>query len=438
MFKNENLIVLSINEYFCRKCNKKYNSNEVIIWLGGGLHLFVRCPKCYNKMFKIKSDSLIRSKTYNFQSFFKSIDQSYQNKIGLLIVIDGLYISGVQKHILNLIKEINKLKFFPIIFALQGGGPLLKTFISQNIPVIIGNYNENKKETIKIIESFNLIFKKLIFLANLTIPIIIISKIKNKYPDIKLIAVLHIQTDNLASDDSILKFKNQLLKYNLIITVSESIKKQIINEIPEIKNRTICIKNSVTLSNYNFSKLGEKSQIRKVGTVTRFDSDKIDIINMINLTKNLKNQNISQLSIIGEGELKEKFLAKIDENHLSDFTNYINKDFINNKIYREFDIFLLPTKSEGTPYALLEAMATGIPTVVYRNVGVEEIIDNESNGFIIEPNNFSSLNKIISTLNQNKDLKLRIIENAFLTIKNHYLIENWIRKYEETLIRISQ
>ena len=55
-------------------------------------------------------------------------------------------------------------------------------------------------------------------------------------------------------------------------------------------------------------------------------------------------------------------------------------------LYREFDVFVLPTlPGEGIPRVLLEAMSNGLPVVTTNVAGIPSLITHEVNGLLVEP-----------------------------------------------------
>jgi glycosyltransferase involved in cell wall biosynthesis len=65
--------------------------------------------------------------------------------------------------------------------------------------------------------------------------------------------------------------------------------------------------------------------------------------------------------------------------------------------YRCCDIFVLPSRSEGRPNALLEAMASGLPSVATRIPGVLEVLTEES-GILVDVGDSDSLTEAICAL----------------------------------------
>jgi glycosyltransferase involved in cell wall biosynthesis len=61
------------------------------------------------------------------------------------------------------------------------------------------------------------------------------------------------------------------------------------------------------------------------------------------------------------------------------------------RVFREADLFVMPSLSEGLPVALLEAMARGLPIVVTRVGGVPEVVSDGVDAVLVEPGDPAAL-----------------------------------------------
>lgn len=77
-------------------------------------------------------------------------------------------------------------------------------------------------------------------------------------------------------------------------------------------------------------------------------------------------------------------------------------------LYRQTDIFALPTLAEGVPGVLMEAMAMEIPCVSTWITGVPELIRNGIDGILVAPSDSEALAAALESLIVDPDLRLRI------------------------------
>ena len=79
----------------------------------------------------------------------------------------------------------------------------------------------------------------------------------------------------------------------------------------------------------------------------------------------------------------------------------------------EAAVFLFPSRSEGLPNVLLEALSAGaVPISSKLESGVPDILQHNLNGLLVEPGNAKLFAEAIFTVYKNKDLLFQLKSNA--------------------------
>lgn len=89
-------------------------------------------------------------------------------------------------------------------------------------------------------------------------------------------------------------------------------------------------------------------------------------------------------------------------------------------------IFILPSRYEGNPKVLLEAMACGLPVVGTNVEGIASIIEHEKTGLLCEPNS-DSIRQAITRLLHDSDLRSQLGENARASILSSCSLQNAVQ-----------
>ena len=66
--------------------------------------------------------------------------------------------------------------------------------------------------------------------------------------------------------------------------------------------------------------------------------------------------------------------------------------------YQSADLFVFPSRHEGMPNSVLEAMACGLPILATRIAGNEELVEHTTNGHLVPPNSPDTLAKALRTM----------------------------------------
>ncbi len=98
---------------------------------------------------------------------------------------------------------------------------------------------------------------------------------------------------------------------------------------------------------------------------------------------------------------------------------------------------VLPSRWEGMPNAILEAMACSLPCVATRVSGSEDIIQHGVNGLLVEPEDYQAIAKALLTLLRDPGLTRKYGHAARATIEKRYSLEHIVDQYIELYQRIT-
>ncbi|RJP27568.1 MAG: glycosyltransferase family 4 protein [Candidatus Omnitrophota bacterium] len=116
-----------------------------------------------------------------------------------------------------------------------------------------------------------------------------------------------------------------------------------------------------------------------------------------------------RLEIVGEGELRENL--KEMANQLGISQNVIWRGHQSNPFvfYRKTEIFVLASRYEGMPNAMLEAMVCGMPVIVTdASPGPLEYVKHEKTGLVVPVENVQLLSDAMMRLIRDTDLRKRL------------------------------
>jgi glycosyltransferase involved in cell wall biosynthesis len=78
------------------------------------------------------------------------------------------------------------------------------------------------------------------------------------------------------------------------------------------------------------------------------------------------------------------------------------------RLYREADIFVLPTRAECFGLVLTEAMASGLPVVTCPVGGLGDVVEHDTTGLLVPPDDAVSLDKALASLINDADMRRRL------------------------------
>jgi len=236
-----------------------------------------------------------------------------------------------------------------------------------------------------------------------------------------------------------------LKHFDKVIATSELIKTDLVNHGVE-KVRVNVIQNAVAVQQHGTSLSAIRARIRQllymeetellVGYIGRLSPEK-GVSFLIEAASLLRGMGVHfRLLIIGDGPQKADLDRLVKDRGLEGRVVFAGFQSDVLSWLPALDVFVLPSLTEGTPMALLEAMAYGIPPVATAVGGVPHVLSSDHNGILVSSGNAEALTDAIARLCEDPSLRERLALNARETIRKQYSIHEWIRKIETEFMSV--
>jgi glycosyltransferase involved in cell wall biosynthesis len=106
--------------------------------------------------------------------------------------------------------------------------------------------------------------------------------------------------------------------------------------------------------------------------------------------------------------------------------------------YHQANLFIFPSRHEGMPNAVLEAMASGLPVIATRIAGNEELVLDGLTGTLVEPEDVESLRAGLHKLLTDAQMREQMGAAGRRRVEQEYSWETVARQYETVLQRSLQ
>ena len=144
-----------------------------------------------------------------------------------------------------------------------------------------------------------------------------------------------------------------------------------------------------------------------------------------------------EFALAGEGPEQSAIIHKIEHCGIQKQFRLLGSVHDMPAFYRNIDIYINTSLHEGTPMTILEAMASGKPTLTYRTAGLKEIITDGYDGYTIPTANPDLFAAKIIELMDKPNLIAQMGQNARDKVTRRYSTDEMVIAYRETYNRLS-
>ncbi|HXK55705.1 MAG TPA: glycosyltransferase family 4 protein, partial [Gammaproteobacteria bacterium] len=138
-------------------------------------------------------------------------------------------------------------------------------------------------------------------------------------------------------------------------------------------------------------------------------------------------------TVAGAGQLRDWLEQELQASlgvNASRFLGEITPDQVQQEMLQA-DILVLPSRREGLPNVLLEAMACGCVIVASRAGGIPEVVKDGWNGILVDPESISSLTDGLRRVCTSGELRTSLLNNSKIFLKQYPTWSNIYDKYRE-------
>lgn len=140
--------------------------------------------------------------------------------------------------------------------------------------------------------------------------------------------------------------------------------------------------------------------------------------------------------VAGDGPERDALMQSARDRSVSDRFSIVPWTSDIGPFLRSLDVFVLPSRFEGLPLALLEAMATGTPVVAADVGGVGEAVVSGEDGLLVPPDDASALAAAIRRLLEVEEERTRLSVRAREAWRSRFTAELMQQSYRDLFARL--
>jgi glycosyltransferase involved in cell wall biosynthesis len=217
-----------------------------------------------------------------------------------------------------------------------------------------------------------------------------------------------------------------------LVAVSNGLRSYAQETAPDLPIQVI--PNAIDLSTFTPALPRESDGPVRLLYVGRFNVFK-NVESLIEATDKLQRMEVGEfeLELVGEGEQRpvlERMVSDLGLTRRVQFSGWVPREHIADH-YRSADIFVTATTWEGMPNTVLEAMACGLPIVGTRVSGLQELVCDDINGYLVPMRDPEALAEAMARLMNNGFERRRMGRESRRRAEREFAWEYIARQYVE-------
>lgn len=362
------------------------------------------------------------------------------NKLKVLYIIPRLARAGTEKHLINLACGLAKTRFDVSVCCLFDIGDIDKEYNRfdfklfclcrrnvYDVRVAFDLYRLLKKERYDIVHTYLFGFHYL-------------AGISAKISKIPVVISSRRSIENWKKRHHLILGKLRNIYSDKVIACSNAVRNFTIKQEKLHPSKIITIYNGTDINKFCprskegrlLTKIHNNSSTLTIGTVANFSEikDHYTLFKALEIIRREKTFDF-KCFLIGSGLLRDRLKKWCKELKLEQHVVFLEKRDDIPELLSEIDVFVLTSKLEGLPNAILEAMACGVPVVSTNGGGVPEVVKHGKSGFLLKSEDSQGIANAIISLLKNDSLRQEMGRCGRRIIEQNFSLGRMIKDYEK-------
>jgi len=356
--------------------------------------------------------------------------------IPVAYLITELSVGGAQSALLRLLRGINRKQFAPSVACLfNGDGATGEAIRALGIPVFDAKM-QSKTDLRALFSVFHwltivrpIILHTSLFHANL------IGRIAGRLAQVPIV----LCSERTMAMESSWRYRLNRLTIGMVdgvIAVSETVRDFFVKQIGLPQDKMFVIYNGVETETASMKtkeqareELGLPLDALVIGAVLRLEAVK-GVDDLLRAFAQVEVKQPVYLAIVGDGTERELLFALAEELGITHRVFWAGQRNQASKLIPAFDLFVQPSRHEGMPNAVLEAMASALPIVATAVGGTSEAVADGESGLLVPAGDLEAIAAAITRLLDDAELRHRMGQIGRERVKDLFSVEQMVHKTE--------
>lgn len=234
-----------------------------------------------------------------------------------------------------------------------------------------------------------------------------------------------IEKNNIATKRNLKQFK----QFDKIFCVSESLKNQLVKNLPELDKNADFVYNTQDNESIKEKSNAFKVELGKdfnIVSVSRLSFDKA-IDRFLQVVKKLHEEGYKfTYHIVGDGAEKYKIEKIISQHNMADYVKMYGNQKNPYPYFKSADLFVLPSESEAAPMVINESFLIGTPLLTTNTISAKEMV--KRGGWVVDNSEEGLYEGLKYILNNHEELKEKAEELKNFNYDNVKIVQELLEK----------